>query len=158
MTVAAHVAFAAWANGVPDDRCQKAATGALDVVELNDLAGRRVRTLSGGQRQRLGIACAIAHEPDVLLLDEPTVGLDPLQRVQVRAYLARISERAIVLVSTHMVEDLAQVADRVLVLVDGRIAFDGTVADLAESGDDGDRHVSVLESGYRKVSLAAAKA
>ncbi len=154
MTVVATVEFAAWANGINDNECRTAAERALAVVGLSDFGKRRVRTMSGGERQRLGIACAVAHAPDLLLLDEPTVGLDPVQRAQVRGYLRTIGERATVLISTHMVEDLAQIADLVTVLVDGRIAFRGTVQELSDCGGVTDQFVSPLEAGYRAVSMA----
>lgn len=152
MRVVDTVEFAAWANGHRSAACRQAATDALAIVELTEHAHERVRTLSGGQRQRLGIACAISHRPKLLLLDEPTVGLDPEQRIKVRMYLSRVAQNAVVLTSTHLVEDLAQIAERVLVLLDGEIAFDGTTADLAARARVRDEFTSPLESGYRSVA------
>jgi ABC-2 type transport system ATP-binding protein len=116
-------------------------------VDLEELAERPVRKLSGGQRQRLGIACAMVHSPRVLLLDEPTVGLDPVQRAELRDHLKVIGADRTVLLSTHIVEDLDRIADRLLVLSNGRIIFDGTRDELIAantlSGDE-----RSLESAY----------
>lgn len=151
MSVQRHVEYAAWTNGVSDRECAIAAEHALAVVQLSDLATRRAGTLSGGQRQRLGIACAIAHRPSVLLLDEPTVGLDPAQRFEVRSYLGEIGQDATVLVSTHLVEDVALIAEQLIVLNDGRIRFVGSVNELAACGGERPEYMGELEAGYHAV-------
>ncbi len=144
-----NVAYAAWAQGVPRHECDDAAIRALELVDLADKAGDRTWSLSGAQQQRVGIACAIAHQPRLVLLDEPTAGLDPAQRVQIRQHLAVIAERAIVLLSTHIVEDLALMATKVIAIDNGAVAFDGTVQRLQQLGhphaNDG---LSALEAGY----------
>lgn len=148
-TVHRNVSYAAWAQGVDRSNCDEAARSALDLVDLGDLAGRRVATLSGGQRQRVGIACAVAHEPQLVLLDEPTAGLDPSQRVQIRSHLAEIAASATVVVSTHIVQDLAHIASQVVVLSDGHVAFSGNITQLQHVGIDTPRAgMSDLESGY----------
>lgn len=86
-SVERNVSYAAWAQGVDRSECVDRAHEALEIVDLVDASGKRVASLSGGQRQRVGIACAIAHRPTLVLLDEPTAGLDPAQRVQIRSYL-----------------------------------------------------------------------
>lgn len=130
MTVQDTVAYAAWANGVADKGCRPAAQDALRLTGLDDLADRRVRTLSGGQRQRIGIAAALAHRPPVLVLDEPTVGLDPGQRLRLREMLRAIAAGRSVVLSTHLIEDVAHVCDTIGVLAGGRIAYSGTFEDL----------------------------
>jgi ABC-2 type transport system ATP-binding protein len=117
--------YAAWAQGLPSEDCEQRAHQALRLVDLEELADRPVRKLSGGQRQRLGIACAMVHSPRVLLLDEPTVGLDPVQRAELRDHLKVIGADRTVLLSTHIVEDLDRIADRLLVLSNGRIILMG---------------------------------
>jgi ABC-2 type transport system ATP-binding protein len=105
----------------------------LDLVDLGDVATKRVRALSGGQRRRLALAQALLGSPELLLLDEPTTGVDPEQRVSLRQVLSRAGERSTVLLSTHQTEDVAAVCDRVVVLDHGRVRFDGSVADLVAS-------------------------
>jgi ABC-2 type transport system ATP-binding protein len=102
----------------------------LDLVDLGDVATKRVRALSGGQRRRVALAQAMLGEPDLLLLDEPTTGVDPEQRVSLRQVLSRAGERSTVLLSTHQTEDVAALCDRVVVLDQGRVRFDGAVLDL----------------------------
>ncbi|WP_211659179.1 ABC transporter ATP-binding protein [Phytoactinopolyspora halophila] len=143
MTVQDTVAYAAWSHGVPVADCARAAIEALSVVDLEERATDRVRRLSGGQRQRLGLAAAIAHEPPVLLLDEPTVGLDPSQRVRLRHYLRAISTGRTIIVATHLIEDGAQLCDELVVLRAGTVAYHGSPQALADSvaeegaGEDG---------------------
>ena len=141
---ARNVSYAAWAQGVDPELCEEKARRALELVDLHQLADRRVRTLSGGQRQRLGIACALAHDPDVLLLDEPTVGLDPVQRSELRSHLAVVGSEKVVLLSTHLVDDLARIADRIVVISTGTIVFNGTLDELHAA--DGD-----LEAAYVRI-------
>jgi ABC-2 type transport system ATP-binding protein len=102
----------------------------LDLVDLGDVATKRVRALSGGQRRRLALAQALIGDPALMLLDEPTTGVDPQQRVSLRQVLSLAGEQSTVLLSTHQTEDVAALCDRVIVLDQGRVRFDGTVVDL----------------------------
>lgn len=103
----------------------------LAAVGLENLAGRRVRSLSGGMRQRLGVAQALLGNPDLLVLDEPTAGLDPEQRLRFRELLSGLPGGPVVLLSTHQVDDISAVCPRVVVLLGGRVRFAGSPADLA---------------------------
>ena len=103
----------------------------LAAVGLENLAGRRVRSLSGGMRQRLGVAQALLGGPDLLVLDEPTAGLDPEQRLRFRELLSDLPGAPVVLLSTHQVDDIAAICPRVLVLLGGRVRFAGSPAELA---------------------------
>ncbi len=102
----------------------------LGLVDLADIATKRVRALSGGQRRRVALAQALLGDPELLLLDEPTTGVDPQQRVSLRRVLSQAGERSTVLLSTHQTEDVAALCDRVVVLDQGRVRFDGAVHDL----------------------------
>jgi ABC-2 type transport system ATP-binding protein len=108
---------------------------ALEAVELEDLAGRRIRTLSGGMRRRVGIAQAIVADPQLLLLDEPTTGLDPEQRMRFRQLITALGRQRTVVLSTHLVEDVAAVCTRVVVLWQGRARFMGTPSELRQLAD-----------------------
>nr|WP_281363734.1 ATP-binding cassette domain-containing protein [Nocardioides daedukensis] len=102
----------------------------LELVDLATLAGKRVAKLSGGQRRRVGLAQALIGNPRLLVLDEPTTGLDPAQRAQLRRTLSVVAHDATVLISTHQTEDVAALCERVVVLAEGQVRFDGTVVDL----------------------------
>lgn len=102
----------------------------IDLVGLTDVATKRVSSLSGGQRRRVVLAQAMLGHPDLLILDEPTAGLDPAQRGRLRDVLGRAGESATVVISTHQTEDVAALCERVVVLDNGRVLFDGTVLDL----------------------------
>lgn len=150
------VAYTAWINGVGRDEQETAAQRALAAVDLLAKAGERVKTLSGGERQRAGIAAGLAHEPDVLVLDEPTVGLDAGQRWRVRDLIAEIGQTRPVILSTHLLEDVSYLCERVGVIAAGRLVFDGTVADLEIT--DGDRaRRSPIEAGYERLLETSAE-
>lgn len=138
MRVLDTIVYSAWVNGVPERQCAAAAETALRTVHLEDLLNTRVRSLSGGQRQRVGVAAALAHEPGVLVLDEPTVGLDPAQRLRLREVIAEIGRTRTVLLSTHLIEDISHLCERVGVLAEGRLVFDGTEAELTGLIEDTD--------------------
>lgn len=105
----------------------------LELLSAVGLAGeerRRIRTFSGGMRQRLGIAQAVLNDPAVLVLDEPTAGLDPKERVRFRNLIAGFARDKVVLLSTHIVSDVESVADRILMMKSGSIAIEGTPSEL----------------------------
>jgi ABC-2 type transport system ATP-binding protein len=102
----------------------------LDLVGLAGLAVRRIRAMSGGQRRRLALAQALLGSPAVLILDEPTTGVDPEQRVVLRTVLAEIARTSVVVLSTHQTEDVAALCERVIVLQGGRVRYDGPVTEL----------------------------
>lgn len=103
----------------------------LGEVDLIDRTRTKVRNLSGGMKQRLALAQALLGEPDLLILDEPTVGLDPEQRMRFRALVSRLGESRTVLLSTHQTEDVAALCERVIVMNGGRAVFQGTPRELA---------------------------
>lgn len=136
-TPAQFLTHVAWLHRIPRSSQADAVAAALAAVDLSDLAQRRIETLSGGMVRRLGIAQALVHRPSLILLDEPTVGLDPAQRAGLRETIAALGVDTTVLVSTHLVEDVRSLADRVLVVRDGSFVFDGTVTDLEGRSEPG---------------------
>jgi ABC-type multidrug transport system ATPase subunit len=109
----------------------------LRLVNLWSVRERAVSTFSGGMRQRWGVAQALIGDPDLVILDEPTAGLDPAERNRFHELLFELGERAVVIVSTHIVEDVADLCTQVAVLAQGRVAAEGSPAELA--GALGDR-------------------
>ena len=105
----------------------------LAEVDLGDLAPKRIQALSGGQRRRVLVAQALLGQPQLLVLDEPTTGLDPAQRARLRDILSTAAQTATLVLSTHQTEDVAALCERVIVLDGGRIHFDGSVAELVAS-------------------------
>ena len=104
----------------------------LDLVGLRDVAGTKIRRLSGGMRRRVGVAQALLGDPDLVVLDEPTAGLDPEQRLRFRELLSGIGERHTVLLSTHQTEDVAALCTAVVVMAAGRDRWAGTPRELSE--------------------------
>lgn len=131
-TVRESAEYAAWVHGVDSAGCSEAAARALEAVNLTELADRKVRKLSGGMRQRLGIALELVHEPEMLILDEPTVGLDPTQRLKLRHLLREIGQQRAVLLSTHLVDDVEQTCDQIIVMNKGRVVFQGRTEELRQ--------------------------
>lgn len=151
-TVREFVAYVAWLKEMDGARIAAAVERAVDRVGLTDRIDARMKTLSGGMVRRVGIAQAIVNEPDLLLLDEPTAGLDPEQRVEFRALMRELGERVTVILSTHLVEDVVTACSDVTLVEAGRIAYRGTTAELSALGGEdgeGDRlDGSPIERGY----------
>ncbi|MFJ3581030.1 ABC transporter ATP-binding protein [Streptomyces sp. NPDC090127] len=135
-TVREFVAYVAWLKEMPADRAGGAVERAVERVGLADRIDARLKTLSGGMVRRAGIAQAIVNEPELLLLDEPTAGLDPEQRVEFRTLLKEIGASSTVIVSTHLVEDVAAACTEVTLIEAGRVAFRGTTAELTALGEE----------------------
>ncbi|WP_406081097.1 ABC transporter ATP-binding protein [Micromonospora sp. NBC_00858] len=157
-TVVEFVEYFALLKEMPPARVHHAVAAAIERVGLGDKATAKLRTLSGGMLRRVGIAQAIVNDPELLLLDEPTAGLDPEQRVAFRALLRDLGQRATVMVSTHLVEDVGAACSEVALMDRGKIVFQGTPEELtaraegtAAAGD------APLERGYSAV-LAQARA
>ena len=119
----------------------KAVKEAIGLVNLEEKAKSKIRTLSGGQRQRVGIAQALLGDPRFLIFDEPTVGLDPEERIHFRNLFSRTAQERLVLLSTHIIEDVQSVCDQLVVIDHGRILFAGTPEQLIRSAEG---HVCVF--------------
>jgi ABC-type multidrug transport system ATPase subunit len=138
----------AWLKEMPKAAVPGAVQRAIDRVGLTAKAGARMKTLSGGMLRRAGIAQAIVNDPAVLLLDEPTVGLDPEQRLDFRELLRDLGVDSCVLVSTHLVEDVVVACTDVVLINEGRLVYQGTPDDLVTRGGQGDAGDSAAERGY----------
>ena len=108
----------------------------LELVNLSDEAKHKIKTFSGGMKQRLGIAQALLNDPKLIVLDEPTAGLDPKERVRFRNMIAELGKDNIVLLSTHIVSDLEKIAGKILVMKDGGIVFNGTEEEAGSNLED----------------------
>ena len=131
MTVRRYLAYVAALKDVPAARTRPAVALALERARLTEVAGRRIATLSKGYRQRVGLAQAIVHEPPVLILDEPTSSLDPQQRSEVRQLILELKGRHTIVLSTHILPEVSEVADRVVIINRGRMMAVDTPAGLA---------------------------
>lgn len=118
-----------------DDRAarRKQIAALLDIVSLTGTADRKIKTYSGGMKRRLGIAQALLGNPQVLVIDEPTAGLDPEERIRLRTLLTKLAEDRIVVLSTHVVEDISQTCEHLAVLDQGTLVFDGLTRRLIEA-------------------------
>lgn len=154
LRVREQVAYAGWLKGMSRRDAWDASQRALSRVSLTDLAQRRGTQLSGGQLRRLGIAQALVHDAEVVLMDEPTAGLDPLQRGNFRDLVADLRGQLSVIVSTHQTEDLADSYDAVVVLDAGRVRFHGSVADFLATAAPGTAPERRPEAAYARLVKA----
>ena len=119
-------------KGIPKQWRKREIMRVLKVVDLTERAGSRLSAYSGGMKQRILIAQALLGKPDVLILDEPTAGLDPRERIRIRNYISRISEKKTIIIATHVVSDVDTIAKEILLLGNGRIMDHGSVGGLCE--------------------------
>ena len=113
-------------KGLPKKSAKRRANELLELVGLEDMGRKKIKTFSGGMKQRLGIAQALLNNPKLLILDEPTAGLDPKERVRFRNLIQQLGKDSIVLLSTHIVSDIEHIADEVLMMKDGTLIYNGT--------------------------------
>ena len=156
-TVFEFVEYFALLKEVPKGEVRPAVARAIERVGLGDKARSKLKTLSGGMLRRVGVAQAVVNDPELLLLDEPTAGLDPEQRVGFRALIREIGTRGTVVVSTHLVEDVGAACTEVALMDKGAVVFRGTPDELTRRGVGHGVGDSPLERGYTSV-LAGARA
>lgn len=149
MTVRAYVMFWAKLRGTRNPR--RSVKHALEHVQLADRQDTLIRNLSKGMRQRLGLAQALVHNPPVIILDEPTIGIDPQQVIEVRQTVRNLGKNHTVLFSTHILSEAEQVCDRVLIMDNGRIVAQGNPADLRQKLQSGNQ-LYIEIGGAKKVA------
>ncbi len=142
MTPRGLLRFFASARGVPPARIDEV----IHQCSLGAVVGKPIEKLSRGYRQRVGMAQVLLHEPDVLILDEPTAGLDPNQIHEVRDTIRRLGQTKTILLSTHILQEVEAMADRMLFIDEGRLVFDGPVNKLLDDGRPLEEHFRELTS------------
>jgi ABC-2 type transport system ATP-binding protein len=148
MTPRTLLEFFADARGLDKAYKQKRISAVIDQCDLRQVIGKPIGKLSKGYRQRVGMAQALLHEPDVLILDEPTAGLDPNQIREVREAIRRLSETKTILLSTHILQEVKALANRVIFINEGRVAFDGTPEALTQDG-------STMDEQFHRLTVKA---
>ena len=134
MTVRDYLNHVAAIRGVPKSKRNERLEAALDAGKIEDRADTIIRKLSKGYRQRVGIAQAVIHDPPVLILDEPSAGLDPRQRVETRQFIRSLAKDHTIILSTHILPDVQETCDRVVIINKGKIVVQDTTANLEQRG------------------------
>jgi ABC-2 type transport system ATP-binding protein len=140
--------FFADARGLSGAKKKERIETVIDLCILSSVIHKPIGKLSKGFRQRVGMAQALLHEPDVLIMDEPTAGLDPNQIAEVRRTLRRISEEKTILLSTHILQEVEAIASRVVMINEGRLVYDGSVTGLDTDGKG-------LDAAFHRLTRAA---
>lgn len=146
MYVREYLSFNARVYGVSKERIQEV----IDLTGLSPEAHKKISQLSKGYRQRVGLANALLHDPEVLILDEPTTGLDPNQLLEIRSLIKNIGKSKTILMSTHIMQEVEAICDRVIIINKGQIVADKKMSDLRE----GQQQTVIVEFDYRVETIA----
>jgi ABC-2 type transport system ATP-binding protein len=151
MTPFGLLSFFADARGLPPSRKDERIEAVIDICRLEGVVYKPIAKLSKGYRQRVGMAQTLLHEPDVLIMDEPTAGLDPNQIREVREVLTKLSREKTILLSTHILQEVEAMANRVIVINEGRLVYDGSREGLGRTSDD-------LQKAFHRLTAAESAA
>jgi len=154
MTPLEYLTFVAEAKGVADDLIDRQVKEAMNLTDLTGVKDRLIRNLSKGYRQRVGIAQAILGSPDIVIMDEPTVGLDPQQLKEIRALIRKLGTKHTVILSSHILTEISELCDHVIIISDGHVVADSSMAELeAQVSSDTVLNMSIKgdEAGIREV-------
>ena len=144
MTPRGLLRFFAKARGLSPQRASQRINSVVELCALGSVIGKPIGKLSRGYRQRVGMAQVLLHEPDVLILDEPTAGLDPNQIHEVRETIRRLGNSKTILLSTHVLQEVEAMTSRVLFINEGRLVYEGRIAELTRDGRPLDQHFHQL--------------
>jgi ABC-2 type transport system ATP-binding protein len=149
MTPFSLLSFFAEARGMSQQRKEARIEAVIEICRLEGVVYKPIAKLSKGYRQRVGLAQSLLHEPDVLILDEPTAGLDPNQIREVREVLTRLARDKTILLSTHILQEVEAMASRVIMINEGRLVYDGPVKELGSTSEE-------LDDAFRRLTHGTA--
>jgi ABC-2 type transport system ATP-binding protein len=147
MTTLNFLLFIAKIRGIEKNKINESIESAIENLSLKDVLAKRIEHLSKGFKRRVGIAQAIIHDPEILIMDEPTDGLDPNQKYDVRELIKKISKDKTIIISTHILEEVEAVCTRAAIIAKGKLLFDDTPNKLKNSGENS------LDDTFRKITL-----
>jgi ABC-2 type transport system ATP-binding protein len=152
MTVQSFLAFVAEIKQIPSSDRKEALERAIETSSLGKVRGRLIKNISRGFKQRVGIAQALIHDPQVLILDEPTIGLDPAQIIEIRQLIKSLKGKRTIILSTHILAEVTQTCDGVVIINEGKLMASGSLEDIAASLQDKDGvFIRLREGGKDKV-------
>jgi ABC-2 type transport system ATP-binding protein len=154
MTVAEYLSFVAALKQVPASKRGPALERAIQVSGLVSVKGRLIKNISRGFKQRVGIAQSLIHDPDVLILDEPTIGLDPAQIIEIRELIKALKGEHTIILSTHILAEVTQTCDGVVIINEGRLMASGSLEELTASFHEKDRIILRLRRGHEDALTA----
>lgn len=154
MTPKEFLTFVAEAKRVDYEKISRRVREVMELAGLMEVSGRLIRNLSKGYRQRVGIAQAMVGNPDIIILDEPTVGLDPLQIIEIRSLIKKLGETKTVILSSHILAEIAEICDHVMIISHGRLVADDTIENLKATVDSSD-NLKLSVRGAKEKALAA---
>lgn len=154
MTPKEFLTFVAEAKRVDYEKISRRVREVMELTGLMEVSGRLIRNLSKGYRQRVGIAQAMVGNPDIIILDEPTVGLDPLQIIEIRSLIKQLGETKTVILSSHILAEIAEICDHVMIISHGRLVADDTIENLKATVDSSD-NLKLSVRGAKEKALAA---
>jgi ABC-2 type transport system ATP-binding protein len=156
MTVREYLSFVGRVRGLGADRLKPRVDEMFSVCALSKMADRQIGRLSKGYRQRVGLAQAMIHNPDLLILDEPMSGLDPNQIIEIRNLIKKVGEEKTVIYCSHILSEVAATCDRILIINDGRIVATGTPDELTSGHRSGSQYTMRVRAGKEAATAALA--